>query len=529
MAGSAQHGPLQRQCACGQHTVGGGECEECSKKKSVRRELGGSVLPHRAADSGTLEAVPPIVYDVLRSPGQPLEAETRAFFEPRFGYDFSSVRVHTDPGAAESARAINGYAYTNGHHVVFGEGRYTPSSGAGKRLLAHELAHVVQQSGATAGPSEPLVLSDPGQDSEMNAEEAAEKLSKDRQVVAPRLQSARTLARKSLEPTGASYEPSRISEAYWKLPKTERAKVNEEVDKLFKEQTGVSRQLAWNEPKDRPLARRWLRIRDAVMEKRGVPAQALPQPAEAKAEIVPPPTAAPIPAPHPATTQGISFELAEAAKLPDIPTKLRDLSPAESHVLAWLRVHKDEVANTERERKIDRRAISGAIAWEALVNVRSGSMRAVGPGKVHVVENPVLGGEETVAQQVEERGYAEKQTFGSRLKLLATPSGSIYYIGAIMAAIADLAERYSYPIRCNAPILTMVYQAWDLKQWEAKLSAKKGREPLQLGSGMGTWVADHLEYLEEAVGKPEGLRYCGMDLVLPEEFRKLQHDVLPLK
>jgi hypothetical protein len=82
----------------------------------------------------------------LVSPGQPLSASTRAFFEPRFGTDLSHVRVHTDGAAQQSARDINALAYTVGSHVVFGAERYAPSSTEGRRLLAHELTHVSQQS-----------------------------------------------------------------------------------------------------------------------------------------------------------------------------------------------------------------------------------------------------------------------------------------------------------------------------------------------------------------------------------------------
>ncbi|HEU0016072.1 MAG TPA: DUF4157 domain-containing protein [Longimicrobium sp.] len=88
---------------------------------------------------------PPVVHDALRSPGQPLPASARAFFEPRFGHDFGQVRVHADPLAARSAASVNAAAYTVGNHVVFGSGRYAPESGEGQRLMAHELAHVVQQ------------------------------------------------------------------------------------------------------------------------------------------------------------------------------------------------------------------------------------------------------------------------------------------------------------------------------------------------------------------------------------------------
>jgi hypothetical protein len=95
-------------------------------------------------------AAPPIVHDVLRSTGQPLDAATRAFMEPRFGHDFSKVRdfsrirIHAGTDAAESAEAMGALAYTAGRDVVFGAGRYQPATGEGRWLLAHELAHVVQ-------------------------------------------------------------------------------------------------------------------------------------------------------------------------------------------------------------------------------------------------------------------------------------------------------------------------------------------------------------------------------------------------
>ena len=132
-------GLLLRKCACGSQTIVGGECDECKKK---RLELQRNSVD---AQSGPTEA-PPIVDEVLRSPGQPLDPATRAFMEPRFGHDFSSVRVHTDAKAAGSARAVNSLAYTVGRDVVFGAGQYAPTKNNGKALLAHELAHTIQQS-----------------------------------------------------------------------------------------------------------------------------------------------------------------------------------------------------------------------------------------------------------------------------------------------------------------------------------------------------------------------------------------------
>ena len=87
----------------------------------------------------------PCVDGVLRSTGQPIDAGTRTFFEPRFGRDLSGVRVHSGPSARQSAQEVQARAYTVGNHIVFGSEGYRPHTAAGRRLLAHELTHVVQQ------------------------------------------------------------------------------------------------------------------------------------------------------------------------------------------------------------------------------------------------------------------------------------------------------------------------------------------------------------------------------------------------
>ncbi|MCR8557638.1 DUF4157 domain-containing protein [Mucilaginibacter sp. BJC16-A38] len=86
----------------------------------------------------------------LSSSGQQMSAESKSFFEPRFGHDFSNVRIHTDTVAAKSAQSINALAYTTGNNIVFNAGQYSPDSDGGKRLMAHELTHVVQQQGPGA-------------------------------------------------------------------------------------------------------------------------------------------------------------------------------------------------------------------------------------------------------------------------------------------------------------------------------------------------------------------------------------------
>lgn len=201
-------GVLQRKCACGGSAGLTGDCEDCNKQNlSLQRATRNLELETRNSSD-----VSQVVHEVLRSPGQPLDAETRAFMERRFGhdfsrvsiyasspnqvqtsgavsvpgdpheqqadhvanqvvdaeevsasepsassqhrgvwalrsgYDFSQVRIHADSYAAKSADAVNALAYTTGRHIVFGDGQYAPQTNAGRLLLAHELAHVAQQS-----------------------------------------------------------------------------------------------------------------------------------------------------------------------------------------------------------------------------------------------------------------------------------------------------------------------------------------------------------------------------------------------
>jgi hypothetical protein len=133
---------LKRKCPCGGTPGPTGECEDCKKKKE---KLGHGLVQRRAAGTAQPSIIPPIVHETLGSPGHPLDASTRAFMEPRFGHDFSQVRVHTDSRAGDSARAINAHAYTSGNDIAFAPGKYQPDSHSGRHLLAHELAHTVQQ------------------------------------------------------------------------------------------------------------------------------------------------------------------------------------------------------------------------------------------------------------------------------------------------------------------------------------------------------------------------------------------------
>ncbi len=124
---------LQRTAAA--YAAGGPACSKCQgEKETLVQRKGGRVSEDFAPDS----------FHTLGS-GQPLDLATRTFMDSRFDHDFSQVRLHTDARAAESARAVNALAYTVGRDVVFAEGQYKVETTAGKRLLAHELTHVVQQ------------------------------------------------------------------------------------------------------------------------------------------------------------------------------------------------------------------------------------------------------------------------------------------------------------------------------------------------------------------------------------------------
>jgi hypothetical protein len=184
-------GILHRKCGGDNQFAGGGECVECGKKNQFlqrraihlsesgdryeqeadrianqvmrvqeptakhqvgsekegvlqRKAIADSITPLQSISMGQdqVSEVPPLVNEALQSRGQPLDAETRAFMEPRFGYDFSQVRVHTD---SPTARAINASAYAFGKDIIFASSTYAPKTSNGKKLLAHELSHVVQQ------------------------------------------------------------------------------------------------------------------------------------------------------------------------------------------------------------------------------------------------------------------------------------------------------------------------------------------------------------------------------------------------
>jgi hypothetical protein len=95
---------------------------------------------------------PSVVHNALTQSGMPLDQQTQSFMSERFAYDFSHVKIHNNTVATKSAAAVNALAYTNGNNIVFNEGQYQPSTSDGKKLLAHELTHVIQQGKSTNTP-----------------------------------------------------------------------------------------------------------------------------------------------------------------------------------------------------------------------------------------------------------------------------------------------------------------------------------------------------------------------------------------
>jgi GH24 family phage-related lysozyme (muramidase) len=183
-AGDVKRPPLrlQRKGACPRcagNDKGTPPCPTCGDAERLNEEEGmrrrGKVerpIQRQEAEGSTSGALPKEVEEIARSSaGQPLDPATASFFESRFGHDFSAVRVHSGQDADAAARSVNALAFTVGDAIVFRQRHYDPSSDAGRRLLAHELAHVVQQKGGRAVPEGVSRADDPA---EREADQIAE-------------------------------------------------------------------------------------------------------------------------------------------------------------------------------------------------------------------------------------------------------------------------------------------------------------------------------------------------------------------
>ncbi|MGZ8158727.1 MAG: eCIS core domain-containing protein [Methylobacter sp.] len=221
-------GILQRKCACGKQKVAGEECSECKRKKNslqrklsiganndpLEREADRIAAQVMAASANPVvseatpsiqcytgqpleqsEEVPDSVGRVLGCSGRPLDPTVRKDMESRFNHDFSQVRVHLDGAAEQSAREVNAHAYTVGRNIVFGAGQFEPGMREGRRLLAHELTHVLQQSENVSS----IIQRQPDDDKKEPSSEIGKELNK--------------------------------NELFQKLPKSARDKILEEIDK----------------------------------------------------------------------------------------------------------------------------------------------------------------------------------------------------------------------------------------------------------------------------------------------------------
>lgn len=183
-------GVLQRKCDCGSKAG----CASCKDRhETVQR----SAFEQRSGEA------PAIVHEALRSPGQSLDVGARSFIEPRLGYDFSRVRVHTDARAGKSAATVSALAYTVGNDIVFGPGQYSPATHSGRRLLAHELVHVIQQSQSGPGLSPKLEIGLAGDCAEREADDVAARVMAGETVRAGSLLRTQRVQRKYVdEPAG---------------------------------------------------------------------------------------------------------------------------------------------------------------------------------------------------------------------------------------------------------------------------------------------------------------------------------------
>ena len=144
MADKVMRTPLPGTLSFSSEKIVSRKCAECEEEEKLQRKESGS---------GSTETVPPIVHDVLNSSGgRSMDSETRSFMESRFNYDFSDVKIHDSDLAAKSANSIHALAYTSGNNIVFNHDQYSPATASGKKLLAHELTHIVQQTGLQRSP-----------------------------------------------------------------------------------------------------------------------------------------------------------------------------------------------------------------------------------------------------------------------------------------------------------------------------------------------------------------------------------------
>jgi hypothetical protein len=507
----------------------------------------GFSIKRRANASGSgASGAPPSVERVLASQGRPLDGTVQKDMEQRLGHDFSLVRVHTDADAERSAKEVNACAYTVDEHIAFASGQFNPHTTSGRLLLAHELAHVMQRSSNSVMRREPTggdkaCISAPSIDIATvptpilecgsgyigdlawsirlwNFERGKSSLSVCHEAVLDRIvddAGARVAQNADLDGWSVTAIIGHASpdgdENFNRELSQERAEaVSQALAAITTSDPVVSKiasPLASGEqcasdvtPSEYP----WWRAVDIGIEFSGespVP----PQPADPRANAD-------------REVSGVSYELDDPPVMsvedlsghfpPSELAFLNDLDDDRRAVLGWLIEYGDEIVAQETARGIDRRAIAGAIAWEALVNVQSWwtpSRAAGGPGKVH--SHTDFGPDRRLAapEEVEIRGLIPQRDDKTREELLRTPVGAIDYIGAIMQAMAQDADSQGFDIWRDPAVLTWGYRSKYVDDFRSHMEkkAKEGNSTFDTSSDdMATWVTGNLHYLELAVGKP---------------------------
>jgi hypothetical protein len=367
--------------------------------------------PGSAAASNLSSAVT----QAFRTPGHPLPHQVLP------GFDFARVRIHDDPAADLAARHLHASAWTAGRDIFFAAGRYAPATTEGARLLAHELAHVVQQGGNAARP-ECLDIGRADDAHEHAADRVADEAVRVRQ-------GQPVVSSMHMRGTGAPDTVGTIQRG------------------------GVSYELG--------------------------------EPPDVSAEV-----------------------LAQGHPQAELPA-FQALSPEQRQVMGWLYKYRDAILLQELLTGVDRRAIAGAIAWEALENVQSSlspSRAAGGPGKVHAWTTYSGNDDRPAApEEVEVRGLMPGQTLDQRVALLKTPEGAIAYIAAIMQAMAEDARASGFDIWRNPEVLTWGYQSKYVDTFAQRMREKAAAGETTFdtsASTMAVWVRQNMPYLELAVGAP---------------------------
>ena len=461
------------------------KCKECQQDEKLHR---------KDTDNSQVPGISTAVEQTLQSVGQPIDEPVRSFMERRFNYDFSKVQIHNNSLAHQSSKDVSALAYTHGNHVVFGLGKYQPLTNEGRQLLAHELTHVVQQHNtshqniqreaqryysyttadyvqqvqealgqvnATAGVGNPAKAY-----AIMNEIETSQL-----EEVLMQLGSGNLSIIKDIDsPSHANSYRTKIflKATLWILTSTELLSASEIYNSIS--QLDFLNQAQYNEfvkyiKRNIDLGK--LFDQQLCMYK---VTNNIPQ---------------------------LSYELADAPCANDVYTRVQ----------LWFQLNLHYIEEAETRFSIDRRAIAGAIAWEAIENVRgSWTFSSVGPGKVHTKRHFYSQSHSgTVADQVEDAGYLPKQSEENRDKLLAQTPGAIIYIAAIMKAGADIAYKEgNFDISKDPVVLSWFYNSKDLPGWTELIKNKTPVSPFVTDENkMSSWVKDNLAFLEKAVGKPK--------------------------